>query len=297
MMFESFFRLDPDRSRVFRKSVSSLFVLFALLGLFGGADEAAAQINLRAQKCILAMNAVGGKINKLQGADVTRCFKFALRSSLPQGQSLDSCAEGDLTGKIARTRGKLDIVEERRCSTTPPFGTAGSAIAGQAAVDSRLLLAEDWFGTDMDAAVVPFSAQFQNAKCQFLAIRRVDRLLLGMLRAYGRCARDAVRSFDSSELSLSDCVLAMDQDRKVVRGQAKLRRELEAPAGKCTDRNQSALFPGDCAGAGDFAGCVGDLADCWSCNYLKAAGGLSVDCDLHDNGAADGSCPAYSAAP
>ena len=53
------------------------------------------------------------------------------------------------------------------------------------------------------------------------------------------------------------------------------------------------VFPGECSGAttGTLAGCLDERVECRVCLAINAIDGLSVDCDLFDDGAANSSCP------
>ncbi|MHC4066980.1 MAG: hypothetical protein ACYSUI_21090, partial [Planctomycetota bacterium] len=76
----------------------------------------------------------------------------------------------------------------------------------------------------------------------------------------------------------------------------KIARSLQR---RCEGRDVNlvdAFGGGECAteaglGAQELEFCLEPLAECAACRWINAADGLDRDCELFDNGQADGSCP------
>lgn len=270
---------------------SRLVASFAALAVMLAASDGGAQLSNVEQKCIKKANKASFRISALQGRDINRCVKLAFNERTPAGETADTCVSGDLWSKVSFAQAAVTLVRARRCAPAPPFGLGDQDEAINAPSDRRLDLLEDIIGDDLENTITHFADDARDAKCQFLALRRVDALANIMARVFGICARVELKLFTASPQTLETCLGRVPTQVKVAKLAGKLGQQFTAINGKCAGTNTDTLFPGRCVGSGDLVGCLRNLVDCRMCQILAAVDDISVDCDIHDNGQSDGSCP------
>jgi hypothetical protein len=81
-----------------------------------------------------------------------------------------------------------------------------------------------------------------------------------------------------------------DPAGKIAGKAAKLTNDVSA---NCGTVSIATRFPGDCSGSGSAAAlgtCIERLVECDVCEAINDADGTNRDCDLFDDGVANGSC-------
>ena len=232
-------------------------------------------------ECILALNKAGERLAKTIGARLLGCVKAATRGSLPAGQSVAACLADDPKGKIARLEAKAAAVAESKCATQPDFGaaTAAEVNAGVAGV----LRAGDLFGDDLDGAIIDKGVDRDGAGCQEAVAKGLVKVALAQMKAFNRCAKHGLkRGLIASAGDLAACYAAMDgPDAAKIVASAE-RKALRA----CEGVDLATAFPGRCAAAPAFFGCVQDHARCGVCAALNDADRLAEPCHRFADGVA-----------
>ena len=112
------------------------------------------------------------------------------------------------------------------------------------------------------------------------------------IKVFGSCKKKALKGKKGpqvgSDLELQNACLEggiPDPKRKIQRKCARIHIAIH---GICGGFSRIALFPG-CDTSRDH--CIEERVACEVCQALNEIDVLTVDCDLFDNGIADGSCP------
>ncbi len=119
-----------------------------------------------------------------------------------------------------------------------------------------------------------------------------------MLRAFNDCKKSGLATGTVSEAAslASQCLAAIDADGRdrIARAGLKLGQIVTKRCGGGSGGFLATSFAGACAGAADttanFVPCVENALRCRACRLVAAADGLDADCDLFDDGQAQGSC-------
>ena len=260
--------------------VAPLFAM--LLG-----DSALGQLQSRdQQKCINALNKDVCKVAAAQGKENSGCVRAGTR-----GTASPLCLTADSKGKVGNAADKTTAHElNNGClgANAPDFGYAPAGAGNAAAMVEERKLFEDTYGTSDPTAVI--STTRVDGNCQFKVTKALEKLIAAKWKVYVKCKKAALRNGAISAAALEACLAAVPSDAKV---QAKLSK-LDAA---CTDNCGppvviSTLFPGNCAGEtpATLGLCLEQRAECRICQALNIADDLLVDCDLFDDGVANGSC-------
>ncbi|MFQ5351836.1 MAG: hypothetical protein ACE5D3_02045 [Candidatus Binatia bacterium] len=235
-------------------------------------------------KCIATLNKSGAKVMATQSKENARCVKSAGRGLEPDASA---CLVADRKGKVAKARAKTAGGETKKCTETPVFGFTGAASANSAAVGAALGIVDDVFGADFNAAI---SGDRSGASCQAAVAKIYPKLASADVGAFISCKRSGLKDGTiTSATLLEGCfdAIAVDPRKKIARALGKL---ASIVAKKCGAVDLSIVFPGSCAGPGDFVDCVSRRVGCRVCLMLNGMDDLAEDCDLFDDGTRDGSC-------
>ncbi len=242
--------------------------------------------------CVYTINDRATRVAKAQGKENLLCLSAAAGGSEPDA---DACLSADVRSKVAKARAKVVLAEESACTSPPDFGYTGSLVASGAAADERRAFVHDLFGADFSAAVIAKATDAEGASCQRGLAKAADKLLAAELETFLSCkkarlASHAVYAPETLEACFDDITDGVaNADSKLAMSIGKL---AAARLKKCAAVDLAAAFPGACGAAigSAFDTCVVASASCRACRYFNVADGLSRDCDLFDNGAADASC-------
>ena len=153
----------------------------------------------------------------------------------------------------------------------------------------------DIYGSPVDPAIVDCGTNKNGCKCQQAVGKDVEKIAATKFKTFLKCKKIALANLaGATAADLEDCVddflnpnsIAANSKGKIGKSVAKLGSDITK---KCTNN----VFPGNCSGAtlGTLADCLDERVECRVCLAINAIDGLSVDCDLFDDGAANGSCP------
>jgi hypothetical protein len=265
------------------------------------------------QRCVTDMNKSGLRVAKSQNKASLACVKNAGRGLTfrlgvpPQAQTAQACLSNDVGGKIAKDTLKLQDREAKRCLTSPDqlpgFGYTGSVTVAAAARGAGLAIVSGLFGADLDAAIVDDGTDRDGARCQSEVLRYTADLYYAIwkeaLSAKKNALKGAQRTTGSGPVaSAADleaeliAVVQADAKGRIAKAATRLRdRTVQRCTAALTPVAQ--MFPGGCAGATtlpDLGACAEGVARGQFYQSLAAADGLSIDCDLADDGAGNLSC-------
>ncbi len=281
-----------------------LLVVVATL-LFGGL--AAAQVQSDAQmKCINTLNSGSAKVDKAQAKENALCLKKAGDGTLVGG--VDACLIADANDKVGGAITKILAAEMDKCGALPGFAYTGAASVGAAARQGELKLMMDLFGASLDPAVVSCATNEDQCKCQRAILKKAASLLGLKHKIFNKCKK-AILATATSAADVAKCVndsmtaasikAAAAVDGKVDKAVLKLGTAIVKSCD--TPGVTAGSFPGACTGESgtSLRDCVDKIVECRVCQVLNDADGLSVPCDLFDDGAANTSClgTVYTATP
>jgi hypothetical protein len=138
------------------------------------------------------------------------------------------------------------------------------------------------FGDPVDGIVA-------GSKCHDKIAKRAGKKFDTELKAFRACVKDAA---PLTPAEVAGCVATGVNDAKA---QGTVQPKLEADmAAQCTFSSPPAgLEDGSCSGCMDAttcATCIGNIVDCQACKAMNNSNNGSVDCDVLDDGSANGSC-------
>ena len=256
------------------------------------------------QKCVNNLNKGAGKVVKAQGGAILACLKNAARERL-LGVTLEDCLTTDPQGqaKVQKALGKLDdkVGPGSGCDSAnaPRFGFSSAATGGQASIVKELRLVHSIFGSDLDSGVIVTDKP--GSKCQQGVMKAVQKCQDTKIKEFNKCKKAGLKGKTppgqiSSKEDLERLCLQSDPDdpttpqpdpKGKINGKCIVGIQ-KAIDKKCGGLDTAALFPG-CEGPVSVA-CLDPLVECAFCGYANATDDLFRNCDLFDNGEADGSC-------
>jgi len=245
------------------------------------------------QKCIVALNKDAGLVGQTQGKENITCLKNAGKNKLV-GTAQD-CLTLDPKGKVLKKTDKTVADEGKICTATPGFGFTGAAATNSAALQGRLDLVADVFGTPLDSAVIDCAADKAGCICQQKVLKDLEKIAATKMKVFVGCKKEVLGLGATSAAALAGCVndpgtsgsIADDPKAKVQKRVAKLIADV---ASKCV--GVSSPFPGNCdtLSGPTLASCLDAQVECRVCQTINEADNLFVNCDLFDDGAANASC-------
>jgi hypothetical protein len=261
------------------------------------------------QTCINEMNWRGSGLAKEQGRLDLTCLTDAGNGKVerlgnpPQAQTAQACLTNDVKRKLVARVTQLETKEDQKClalpAQLPDFANAGGSVTAAATQNASLDLTADLFGPQLDAAVASYLANKSAAVCQREVQKRAQAVfdqLWSMARTSmrtklrGSRAIPAAANADELQNAIESSLTA-DARQVLARTTTALAQKA---ADACTGQSLRTLFPGACAASPDpgaLAACATGSARCRFCQSLNASDAMTLDCDVFDDGAADGSCP------
>jgi hypothetical protein len=250
------------------------------------ASGAFAQQSAAQQKCLNAVNKDGAAVARTQGKENVACLK---------GAGTQLCLTADAKSKVLKAKNKTAADATKSCGTPPDFGYTSAAIINGAASQGEIDLTADVFGPDLGPAVIGCNPNKAGCACQQKILKTVEQLASVKLAEFVKCKKAVLEAGTNSAAGLVNCIenpgtpgsIAADTKGKI----AKTLTSLNAAITKtCTPPGSA--FPGNCtafSGAA-LANCLDTQVECRVCQIIKAMDGLSVDCDLFDDGLLNTSC-------
>ena len=235
------------------------------------------------QKCINAVNKDAGKVAATQGKANSGCVKTGTKGAVTA-----SCPTDDPKGKLSKAEGKTGSDETKDCLAMdlPTFGYTSSGTANNAAVSNELDLLSDEFGsTDLSAKI---STDKTIGKCQAAVAKDVEKVAANTQKDYIGCKKTALKGGAGNASVLQACVNS-DGKGKIAAAVSKLQGDYGKDCGTPGVSSTVAFGP-TCSGAADVGLCLGHKAICEMCQAINGEDGLSTNCDLADDGNANGSC-------
>lgn len=261
-----------------------LLLLLPMLALVTVPATSHAQLTSGESKCVQTLTKDGSKVSKSESKLAQKCMKDAANGKLIG--TADACIADDEKGKVAKSKGKTLSDEAKQCGEGTGFVVTSGAQVNASSEFQTLALTTDLLGGTVDSAV---QIDKNNAKCQQKVQKALDKVLATKLKSYAKCLKTALTAATDVS-SLNNCLLGLPADSKVLKAISKLG---DARSKSCAGLTLSTIFPGSCSSAIDeaaFDDCADALAECRACTLLGGENGLTVDCDLFDNGVADLSC-------
>ncbi len=277
---------NPEHACNWGRSVVPLLFLLPIVAMLVTPATSYAQLDKDQSKCVQTLNKDGGKVSKSKSKLGQKCLKDGANGKLLT--TADLCISDDEKGKVSKSKAKTLTDEAGKCATGTGFVSINGAQTNTSNEFQTLALLTDLLGGTLDTAV---QIDKSNAKCQQKVQKAADKVLATKLKSFAKCLKAALTTA-TDNVPLDNCLLGVQGDTKVQKAIAKL---ASTRAKSCDALPLATIFPGDCAGAAtpvDFDNCVDALAECRACTTVGGTNGLSVDCDLFDNGLADLSCAA-----
>jgi hypothetical protein len=279
--------LGEPGARMDRTRILLLAVTITLPTLAG--NSAFGQVQSKGQqKCINTLNKDTCKVAATQGKNNAACVKNATK-----GSPSATCVPNDASGKVAGTEAKTTADEGKNLCTganAPNFGYGGSGTGNTAAVGAEINLFGDTYGTADTTGVI--STASAPGKCQSAVTKDLEKVIATKWKEYLKCKKSAL-STATGAAALEPCVTGLTGDAKVVGTVSKLDADVQKNCG--TPVSIASAFPGECSGStltgpSALAACLDQRAECRICQALNAIDGLSVNCDLFDDGISNASC-------
>jgi hypothetical protein len=257
-----------------------------------------AQLSEQTVTCIEVLMKAGAKLDSARGKQTLACIKAVGKGTLIG--SVESCLTFDAKLKIVEASQAVYEAAMENCSVPiPPFALVNPNRLLNAGDRARTAVAHDVFSYDLATGLVPCSTDADVCKCQAKVAKAVEKLSAANLKLFLSCNKKTLPVATTGD-ALDECVdeplnlasLAADDKGKI----AKKRQKVQDTVAKhCIEPGVSlaAAFPGTCSGSVDAAAlttCLDRQVDCRVCEELNEMEGLTVDCDLFDDGADNGSC-------
>lgn len=276
--------------------VGALFVLSIVGCIY---DDAAAQVQSAEQRaCIVSLNTNAGNVGGQQGKENLSCLKQARKGTL--AGSAQACLTADADGKLAAKVAKTLDDEVKKCASPPSFAYAGGAAVNAAAQNGRLRCFADLFGSNLDASAIACATSAAGCKCQSVVARATEKIARTKWALFLKCKKKALKTGAASAADIAKCVedlatpgsIAADGKGRIGAAVDKLG---DVIGKQCDEPGVTTAFAnGRCASLAGaaLASCIDQRVECRICQAANETDGLSVNCDLFDDGLANSSCDA-----
>lgn len=260
------------------------------------------------QKCINKINKDGDKVHEAQGGDNRACVKDFGKGTLGVLTG-EMCLTADRKGKIAKNQAKTTGQATDFCggSGSPGFGYTGAANVNTVTRQAEIDLMHKLFGNPVDGGLFACDPNVNQCVCQRNAINRIEKLMSVMPRIFVKCKKAALKlndtPFPTGAASAADLQTCLDDpgtpESVAADSGTQIQQVVDLLTGTLTDDCDATSvttvsFSGPaCNGKSGTAAryCIVALVRCRVCLMINAEDGLSANCDLFDNAAADASCP------
>lgn len=260
----------------------------------------AQQQNKNQQACI---NKVVKSARKVSGAvlkDAAFCIKRAKVGALPMGMSAQDCLSADIKGKVGKARAKVAKAFDKSCGTAPDFAFTDATTTGDAYVTDNLGTSTDSFQTDLDATLTASDGVDPSGKCSSTLPTNLRKLEDALHKEMESCIKTGLKNGSiTSVIGIETCFTTILADTKGKIGKA-VGTVQKLLTNKCPAGNLDTIFPGltgicgtylEGTDAAGIAACERLRLKCRLCRIFNDAYGLDQECDVYDDGSANGSCP------
>jgi hypothetical protein len=266
-----------------------------------------------ADKCAVKMNKRAGNVAKKGGIDDAKCVK----SAADAGGDATACVDDPASPKMAKAEDQLLADFVTFCSVPPPFATndgtccdgganagdpctgaidcpGGACTAGAcinaAAGDAAAALTHDLFGATVGVG------SDATGVCQFKVLKAAVNVHDIRWRSLAKCKQKNFPSFTTEADFVTTCLGPPQPEFTNISGrEATLAKRIDKVCLGKGVTGLSTVFPGACAGTADpdFASCLDRRIACRFCLGAVVADDVMtpLDCDVLDDGTANGSCP------
>ncbi|RMF24114.1 MAG: lamin tail domain-containing protein [Deltaproteobacteria bacterium] len=253
------------------------------------------------QKCMTALNKDLAKVAKTSGKDALKCLSDGAKERLG-AMTIDDCVAADRKGKIASATAKTAKDFGKLCvglasdgfERYPSFGATDDATVSTAGTDRPRDLLRDVLGSDLDAATIRLSADKDAAKCQQSLAKDVLRCLDTIGKEFSRCKKTGLADGAIRRTSELGACLGADARGKIAKTcdpvVGRIRRDLDNRCVSAGVDLLAAFSPCGSSDAAAVAACIWAAADCRACRMYGEGDALDLDCDIFDDGVANGSC-------
>jgi len=249
------------------------------------------------EKCAIAIQDKLRKTTRITSKFLLRCERKMA------GGDLGACEISGIQPKLDKLAGQTEDAYAKRCSGVdtalllrrPPFGAPEpEGVADVVPVASEILLIGDAVlmgGDPILAAAEPIAS-----RCQREGIKRVHGCIDAHQREFRSCKKAGLRGGNPAKqppgtenpfTTIADLDACLGFDPKGRLARACEQKITKTVSRTCEGVDPNLAFPG---GSGDPASDLESWARCLSCQAQATTDGLTVDCDLFDDGLEDGSC-------
>jgi hypothetical protein len=252
-------------------------------------------------KCVVKMNQHAGKAYKAAGKIDESCVKKADTSPAL------ACVSDPLAENMEVIEDKIDTLFATFCVAPPPAWGAnigsccedtvnegetcsdnadcgggacipGGCIAGAQNRSSNGLVF-DLFGSTVDVTT--------SERCTTRVHRAADKAVAERWKAFFKCKKTKIQLIDNYDDLIAQCLFGTEADVRAATAEARIAAEVADCASPV-----ATVFPGGCASASPFDGCVIARTRCHFCQAVNEADDIvpRFNCDLFDNAVADLSC-------
>jgi hypothetical protein len=249
-------------------------------------------------KCTTALGKGLGKVARAQDKLICKCIKDRTKGNVSDAEA---CIVPDSKVTGAQTKTSTDFT--KRCTGVDKngdpklasFGVTDDTAVNAAAVAQSQDLAHAVFGPDLTISIDDGTDQALG-KCQAQVAKAVKKCASAVTKEYNKCLKgDLAGKVDLPIVDSHGFEHCMEVDRK-----GKIAKACDATTGKlraaidkhCATVDLTLAAPGcGLADATDTAACMDAAVRCRTCIAGNAANVATLDCDLHDDGASNLSCP------
>jgi len=254
------------------------------------------------QKCLSSMGGYVTRIDTTQIRANQTCVKTEGKGKLDT--SVADCLVADSRGQMQKLSDKITEAQtdpdRGKCigAAVPDFGYVPTGAAMVAAAQPpQVAFIAAVYGDDPESVIVDSSdrANRSQALCQTTIEKSANKIVASEVKSFKSCMTRGLRS-RTAPISDATELAACSSDAKLIERSDKDTTKLVDQIGKkCTEKSVdwATVVGGDCASEATpaaYASCIQTKASCAACEIINGGYDLAIDCDLHDNGAADGSC-------
>ena len=157
------------------------------LALVGTSTPAEAHQDTSQQQCINELNKNLGKVAKTQGKEICACIKDGSKGTL--SGTIEACTTADSRGKVARAKSKTKSKGASKCTRAPDFGATDPNTLNAAAIKLELDLFHDYFGPDLDLAILKFDQAKAGAQCQQAVAKQGKKCADALIKEFNACKK------------------------------------------------------------------------------------------------------------
>jgi hypothetical protein len=213
--------------------------------------------------------------NKISGAQEKLAEGIDARCSFPYAIDCDGpCAATDADGTSAATDDDTEVNDCLSCQSTLAAHSTSSPTQG---LHSAIL---------NGSTIIEKSTSLLVASCQGAILKAASKHLVTQLKTYSKCSKSELK-FGTVPPVGAICI-GLDPKEKILKASGKI---FTAISQHCA--GVPPFDGGPCIGLTNSAlgNCVDSISICRACLWANVTMGSSVDCDLEDDEASNGSCP------